>query len=549
MEDNRAAEQKKLSASFQQQQNSILFAVTNFSTITITLLLILYRVLIGFQPHSGQNNHHGAKQAYGGDYEAQRHWMELTYHLPLHEWYHYDLEYWGLDYPPLTAYVSYVCGYLSHSLVGPETVALFTSRGYEEEIRHKPFMRATVLGLDVLLYFTAIDAWCRRRRNQQQPQELDLFSFVFALMQPALVLIDHGHFQYNTTALGLSLWSFYWITQLATRAVLLGAIAFCMALSFKQMTLYYAPVVGCYLLGRCCAHRKSFLRSFLLLGGTVLLTFLLLWGPIVFSATPSDPWRELKQVLIRIFPVQRGLFEGKVANVWCALSIRPFRIRQRLSAANQFRASLGLTALLMSPACVQVFRLGQRHPIGRSTAASTQSQRDQERVLLWATSACAMAFFLASFQVHEKSLLLATAPLSLLWNEAPILAEYFSFISMWTLWPLLVIDRLQTAYVAIGIIFVSVLQISAEFDLTPKRPSQMAVWFCRMAYILMLLLHVMEFWVLPPAHWPDLFPVLWSVTGCGLIGVAYLWTVYRLLSSLHIERYNSSLESIKDKTL
>lgn len=45
-----------------------------------------------------------------GDYEAQRHWMELTIHLPISQWYTYDLRYWGLDYPPLTAYVSWICG-------------------------------------------------------------------------------------------------------------------------------------------------------------------------------------------------------------------------------------------------------------------------------------------------------------------------------------------------------------------------------------------------------------------------------------------------------
>lgn len=45
-----------------------------------------------------------------GDYEAQRHWMELTIHLPIRQWYTYDLQYWGLDYPPLTAYISWLCG-------------------------------------------------------------------------------------------------------------------------------------------------------------------------------------------------------------------------------------------------------------------------------------------------------------------------------------------------------------------------------------------------------------------------------------------------------
>lgn len=45
-----------------------------------------------------------------GDFEAQRHWMELTTNLPISRWYFYDLQYWGLDYPPLTAYHSWVLG-------------------------------------------------------------------------------------------------------------------------------------------------------------------------------------------------------------------------------------------------------------------------------------------------------------------------------------------------------------------------------------------------------------------------------------------------------
>jgi alpha-1,3-glucosyltransferase len=64
-----------------------------------------------------------------GDYEAQRHWMELTNHLPLRQWYRYDLQYWGLDYPPLTAYHSWLCGkmwvdILTHLLLLPLTLAM-----------------------------------------------------------------------------------------------------------------------------------------------------------------------------------------------------------------------------------------------------------------------------------------------------------------------------------------------------------------------------------------------------------------------------------------
>jgi len=45
-----------------------------------------------------------------GDFEAQRHWMEVTTQLPVKEWYWHDLEWWGLDYPPLTAYHSWLVG-------------------------------------------------------------------------------------------------------------------------------------------------------------------------------------------------------------------------------------------------------------------------------------------------------------------------------------------------------------------------------------------------------------------------------------------------------
>lgn len=47
-----------------------------------------------------------------GDYEAQRHWMELTINRPIREWYSDKSKWWDLDYPPLTAYVSWICGFV-----------------------------------------------------------------------------------------------------------------------------------------------------------------------------------------------------------------------------------------------------------------------------------------------------------------------------------------------------------------------------------------------------------------------------------------------------
>jgi alpha-1,3-glucosyltransferase len=76
--------------------------------ITLPLILILaglFRWAVGLWGYSGYQ-----KPPMHGDFEAQRHWMEITTHLPMSMWYFYDLPYWGLDYPPLTAYHSWICG-------------------------------------------------------------------------------------------------------------------------------------------------------------------------------------------------------------------------------------------------------------------------------------------------------------------------------------------------------------------------------------------------------------------------------------------------------
>lgn len=76
--------------------------------ITLPLILIfagLFRWSVSLWGYSGYQ-----KPPMHGDFEAQRHWMEITTHLPASMWYFYDLPYWGLDYPPLTAYHSWICG-------------------------------------------------------------------------------------------------------------------------------------------------------------------------------------------------------------------------------------------------------------------------------------------------------------------------------------------------------------------------------------------------------------------------------------------------------
>ena len=67
-------------------RNCILVKMMDFICICGSILL---KWVISMGPYSGK----GTPPKFG-DYEAQRHWMELTTHLPVKEWYFFDLNYW-----------------------------------------------------------------------------------------------------------------------------------------------------------------------------------------------------------------------------------------------------------------------------------------------------------------------------------------------------------------------------------------------------------------------------------------------------------------------
>src|SRR3569833_182428 len=188
-----------------------------------------------------------------GDYEAQRHWKEITTQLPISQWYFHALLWWRLDYTPLTAYHSWLLGKLG-SAIDPSWFALYTSRCSEDETL-KIFMRATVIVSEYLIYVPAVVVFvCRSSRLNGVLSWTASVALVAILMQPATILIDHVHFQYNTVMLGFVLAS---MSSMLAERYLWASVFFVGALGFKQMALYYAFSVFAFLLGTCVFPRPN----------------------------------------------------------------------------------------------------------------------------------------------------------------------------------------------------------------------------------------------------------------------------------------------------
>lgn len=431
------------------------------------LTSLILRLATSLHPYSGQNS-----PPIYGDYEAQRHWMEITTNVPITQWYHNttqnDLMYWGLDYPPLTAYHMYLCGKVAQWW-DEKWVALGESRGWEGA-DHKLFMRSSVLLGDILVYLPALVGWfvvidnkrdnkleigangtisgstdltgtganrkkkLNKSNNKKPSSNRNIYSLILALLYPGVILIDHGHFQYNSISLGLLILA---TTSLIGKRELWASFFFTLSLNYKQMELYHALPFFSYLLSSCIPKpgEKYSVGLFRLLkiSLVVLGCFVVIWAPFL------QDFDGFLQVVHRLFPVARGIFEDKVSNVWCALNIiYKFKFVEN---TKMVRYCIVATLAAVLPSCADLFL------------------RPNVKKFVPALINTSLGFFLFSFQVHEKAILLCAIPVLLYLPQDPFACFWFLHISSFSMLPLLEKDGLLLAYISLNGIFITVAQV------------------------------------------------------------------------------------------
>ncbi len=518
----------------------------------ILMVVGLFRWSVGLWGYSGFQ-----KAPMHGDFEAQRHWMEITLNLPVSMWYFYDLPYWGLDYPPLTAYHSWLCAKVGF-FFSNDWFAINKSRGLEDQLL-KVFMRATVITSEYLTYIPAVIIFIRHySRNQGTGTTSTAIALVAILMQPSTVLIDHGHFQYNTVMLGFMVAS---VSSVFAGRLLWSCIFFVAALGFKQMALYYAPVIFAFLLGSCLTPRFR-PGLFLAITGVTLLSFAVVYAPLLLGSLfdlrrnleipkfPPPPFLaqhritfdqssprgvillQVSQSIHRCFPFARGLFEDKVANFWCALNT-VFKLSKLEGLVELPRLSLFATFIAILPSSLIIGSIPKKSLLPYALASSS-----------W-------GFFLFSFQVHEKSVLLPLLPMTLLLASKNGLSKEYrawvgwaNLVGCWTMFPLLKKDELKTPYVVISLMWAYLLGLpptsaSAYYNpgrenvlgrpLAPDELSTPTKILHFQTYIVMAFWHLLAAFAAPPEDKPDLWIVVNSCVGAACFGICYLWCTWKLI--------------------
>ncbi len=140
------------------------------------------------------------------------------------------------------------------------------------------------------------------------------------------------------------------------------------------------------------------------------------------------------------------------------------------------------------------------------------------RTFLYTLTNVSLAFFLFSFQVHEKSILLPLLPATILFLEQPVWVDWFIQTALFSLYPLLKKDESGLAFLALVLLWTS---LSSFASLQTR--SLLGRLIILGSYGGLVVSVVGEWFVEPPKRLPDIYVMMNVVVSTG---VFFLFFVY-----------------------
>ena len=346
------------------------------------------------------------------DFLVHRHWKAVTRHLPMSQWYHDDKHVkitHTLDYPPGFALFESFWSNVVAPMVLPDgdddCLALLDDRKVEKAITLNcvAFMRSTVIASDLVWWYAS---WCVAQTNWK------LFGIL--VFHPALLWLDHVHFQYNGLLLGTLLLSIHAVHERkeARGAALLGLLVACKHL-YVTCSLWY----GALWIQRYMRETRNFSRLL-----QIALAAAIGFGvPVFVVMDTDDPVAWGKHVLSRLFPFQRGLLHDYWAgNVWAFYAALEKVVR------NVWHVDLPKVEPTTTVCLMVLMQLPSLYRVSDST--------------LWSTfSTMAVSTFLFQYHAHEKGILTALFPATIasFVEDGNLDVGSFTAVSLTSLFPLL----------------------------------------------------------------------------------------------------------------
>ena len=459
--------------------------------------------------------------------------MELTIYLPVKDWYTNSrlnrADHWPLDYPPLSGYQSYLMGKILEKYY-PEAVIFKKSIGYESA-KFKIIMRLFVLISDLIFFHLSVNLFVyyifiydKSKRNKK-PQIINYYIILFLILaNPLMIIIDHGHFQFNNIMHGLFVIS---VLFLYSEKFILAIIFFSFCVNFKQMGLYYAIVFPLYVIKKLFFENKNNFSALISLIYVIIYTIITL----ITNSVIYLPWlkaQKLNDVFSRIFPVQRGIFEDKVATFWCILNIF-YKLNKNFNNNNLIKLAFVFTFI------------GCLIPLFVIYKINTLNKKISSQCFF----IISLSFFLFSFHVHEKTIIIPfLAYLINLPNMKNFLPS-FTLIGMFSLFPLLKRENQIIPYYFTCIMFYLLCKQGMKLIYIKKKEKgknndnsnineeNMFLLLEIGIFIIMIFYHFVDFNIPPPKKYPWFYPMLNAAfCFCFFFGV-FLYANYRLIISVY----------------